>query len=228
MDQARVLRVLQDGGMVVLRDGRGALYRGRDLRRSEIGFLDVGRVRELLSESVLCHQGSDTSRLIWAGRKVSVQNYQKMGPPRAAFVCAAKPSARSALEHILRAETDNARQRYLAHAASRFGQDVESAYRGQAVTMSWEFVPRGKTGTQPGCSGIGGAGLGVSRRMSQLARRLGERDMALLRALIISEHPIKRVMLDFDISRAKFATEGIRILTELAEAYDRVVTPERH
>ena len=225
MNEARALRVLQDGGMVVPFEGGGVVYRDQDQRRKAIGTLEEAYLAQLLKKALLVEQGGDAPRLIWAGEQTYEVPCKQAGRLVVPDPRKRKTPARTALEHILRAEEDTKRQAYLASAAQRFQLDIDALHRGQTVTMNWDFVPRGKTRMGPGREGMGETSLNALHALSQLEIVLSKEDLALLQAVLILERSIKQVLLDFDMSRVKFARAGLNVLMKLARAYDRAVVP---
>jgi len=223
MEEARALRVLQSGGMVVPFEGGGAVYRDQDLRRRAVGVLEKPQLARLLNGALLIQQDGDASRLIWAGEHTDSATRNSTVPLVMPVPQKGKAPARCALEYILRAEDNMKRQAYLVAAAQRFQQDVDALFRGQSVTMNWDFVPRGKA--RMGRGGMGEVSLTAARVMSQLKAMLGQQDLALLQAILVSDHSVKRILLDYDMSRARFIKVGLRALLRLARAYDRAVTP---
>lgn len=216
----RCEQILQQGGMIVLQAGRAHIYRTQDARRSLVGTLDKASVDDLLEKGAV-HVANDEApvRLVWTGAQSARPRAfaGRASPPKAGARLA---PVRCALEHILRAEPEAARQAYLLSAASRFQRDTEAYQRGQAVTMNWSFVPRGKMRAGSGRDGLSERSLNAGRALGQLAKALGPDDMVLVEGILVSQVSMTRLMARFNLERAQVAPEGLRVLSCLAKAYD--------
>lgn len=103
METARVLRVLQDGGMVVPCQDGGAVYRDQDQRRRVAGLIKEAQLDTLIKSTLVRKLDGVSAGLIWANARAdkTVAGSTTISPPTR---FQRKRQARTALEYVLRAE----------------------------------------------------------------------------------------------------------------------------
>jgi len=146
-----LLGIVKRGGMVVLHEGVGKVYRGFDARRGSVGYIDGLKIKALAARGILICKPGAGDRFVW-GQNVEERaiSARAVSPPIARPRI--KPS-RTLIEAVLRVAEKEGKRAIVTDAAGRFLRDVEARDRAGAVTMNWSFVVQGK---QKKASGAGG------------------------------------------------------------------------
>lgn len=219
-----LLGIVKRGGMVVLREDIGRVYRSHDARRGSAGFLDRVKIEALAAKGILmCRPGAE-DRFVWG------QNPKESASARRAVSLPiarprVKPS-RTLIEAVLKLADKQGKRAYLSSAAERFLRDVEARDRAGAMTMNWSFVAQGRQKKTGRAGGKGHVQLTAKRRLEQLESALGAGDMAFLQAFLIEQRTAKRLALDFDMAARDISRIALGHLERLAQAYDRYVAHE--
>lgn len=225
--EARLKRVLQAGGMLVVAGGFGRLYRSRDARRGLVGQVDLAIVDSLRAGGAVRLSVGAGVRYIWAGAgDTHTKAQREVTPPKARSVDRARRKrARSALELILSGAKSEAEKAYLAQGAARFMREVEASGAGQSVTMNWAFVPqRAKQASYTGGASL--ISVAAKRSLEALGARLGGADTGFLERLLIEQASLPKMMEVYALSRAACIGHALGALKRLAHAYDYSLAPE--
>lgn len=228
--EAVLLRVVQAGGLVILREKRGDVYRSGDARRGAVGALARAHVEALFESGQIGQVAGTKDRFLWTGGANATLPglalplvMRHVTPPCAACTPGkqgtAKPSA-SLLEAIMRrAETED-EAAYLAKAANRFLGDIEARDCTGAVTMNWDMAARGKTRRPVSAGGMAGVRLDAKRALEALADVIGPSDFDFLTAILVRNYKAKRVSEAYGIAPRAVSKHGLAALKRLAYAYD--------
>jgi|GEM_PF-4293539 len=225
MREESLLGIVKRGGMVVLGQGHGKVYRSHDARRGSAGYLDRLKVEALVAKGILICRPDAADRFVWGrGPEAYKRTPRSISPPTARPRI--KPS-RTLIEAVLKLADKKGKQAYLGSAATRFLRDIEARERAGAVTMNWSLVAQGKQKKTSRAGGMREVQLAAKRRLEQLedALRAGG-GMAFLYAFLAEQRTAKQLALDFDIAARDVSTIALGHLERLAQAYDRYVESE--
>ena len=219
-----LLGIVARGGMVVLREGVGKVYRSHDARRGSAGCLAKLKVEALVAKGILMCRPGTGDRFVWGQNIETRANAPRIVSPPISQP-RAKPS-RTLVEAVFKLAEKEGKRAYISSATGRFLRDVEARERAGAVTMNWSFVAQGKQKKASRTGGMREVQLAAKRRMEQLECALGAGDMAFLEAFLVEQRKAKRLALDFDIAARDVSTIALGHLERLAQAYDRHVARE--
>lgn len=218
----RVVRLIERGAVVIVQDNVGRLYRTEDARRSEVGRVALERVKSLISDGVLQASGSDSNRYRWTGRQDKSAgdlrvNRDILDDP----ATDPTPGMPPRLRRLLRFERNASQRSRLIKAVMRFCADMDMANRGGKLTMSWDFVPRGKTRQTAGAQNV--TGVGARRAMNLLNEKLGTDTVHFLSQVLILEKTAQKICHDTGLSRRVFRRVLEAAVNDLADAYDLLI-----
>ena len=219
-----LLGIVARGGMVVLREDIGKVYRGRDARRGSAGCLDRLKVEALAAKGILICKPDAEDRFVWGQSIEARADTLRTVPPPIARPHA-KPS-RTLVEAVFRLAEKEGKRAYISSAAGRFLRDVEAREQAGAVTMNWSFVAQSRQKKMSGAGGMYEVQLAAKWRLEQLECALGAEDMTFLRAFLVEQRTAKRLALDFDIAARDVSIIAFGRLERLAQTYDRHVARE--
>ncbi len=221
--EGRLSRALARGAILIVEDGIGRVSPGGDLRRRALGVFSAEATTALLSSGRLTPiaGAADRYALIDSGRAAQRGVVPAPPPPT--------PRARAQRRSVfaLALEDTEAREaRRLASAASRFAADIERAAASDLATMRWDAVPAARSGRNGGDRPLNA--VAAQGRLRRLQSALGGETMSALQAIILDRASRRRVTERFALRSPKDAVAwAANHLRALADAYDRVLPPDR-
>lgn len=221
----RLLRILQNGGMIVLRADRGLLYRKQDARSRIAVEISSESVGSLLEQGFVLPEEGCPERLIWAKANMLPASrcvrWQDILPERAR-----KKSTKSTLEAVLERITDEHKRLHVAKAAARYLRDFGARHKGTPVTMNWNGLPRSGRQKLSGSDGFSYRSLNAGIALEKVADALTEQEGLLVRAVLVDGQSVRALQLVFGWKGAEILDACTKALSRLAVVYDQHIAPE--
>lgn len=219
----RLLRVLATGGTAIDFGTQYAVYRSCDLRRSVVGYLAYQDAEVWLRKNWVRREGD---RLAWIGGDWADALTPERRPAHANMGPDKTILRQTLLQRALNVSPDAASRLRLARAVKRFVDDTSLAERGQAVTMNWDLIARGRLQS----SGKGPIGHTMRanyarRALEDVRHAVGKTVYDRLAAVLLHRISARQFARNSNCRPQKVPGRVHGLLCSLADAYDCEVRP---